>query len=219
MYFMLIYSVEDDKNIAKIITLTLKQQGYEVIVFDNYKDFINAMNTKSPALILLDMMLPDIHGLDIIKEIRENKKWDNIDIIVISADHLLLTKLDSFDLGADDYIEKPFDILELTSRINARFRKKNKNLFFAEFTLDNSKRAITKGDTVISLTEKEFEIITLLVINKSNVVSREMILEKIWGSNEIIETRVIDMHIKTIRKKLDTDKIETVYGLGYKVLD
>lgn len=216
---MLIYSVEDDKNIAKIITLTLKQQGYEVIVFDNHSDFLKAMNSKTPNLILLDMMLPDVHGLDIIKEIRNDKKWDNIDIIVISADHLLLTKLDSFDLGADDYIEKPFDILELTSRINARFRKMNKKLSFGNFLLDNSKRAILKDDVVVSLTEKEFEIMELLIKNKDNVVSREIILEKIWGTNDSIETRAIDMHIKTIRKKLDTDKIQTIYGLGYKVVD
>ncbi len=215
---MLIYSVEDDLNIAKIIKLTLKQQGYEVIIFDNFNSFIKAMNNNIPDLILLDMMLPDIHGLDIIKEIRENKKWDNIDIIVISADHLLVTKLDSFDLGADDYIEKPFDILELTSRINARFRKKNKNLSFENFILDNSKRAVLKDKQIISLTEKEFEILSILLKNKNDVVSREDILNNIWGT-ETIETRAIDVHIKTIRKKLDTDKIQTIYGIGYKVVD
>lgn len=216
---MLIYSVEDDKDIAKIIKLTLKQQGYEVVIFDNYNDFFSAMNKVSPELILLDMMLPDTNGLDLIKDIRKNEKWDDIDIIIVSADNLLITKLDSFDLGADDYIEKPFDILELTSRINARFRKRNKKYFFGEFILDNSKRAIINNSEIFNLTEKEFNILTLLIENKNNVVSRESILEKIWGTNEIIETRAIDMHIKTIRKKLNTDKIQTIYGLGYKVVD
>ncbi len=216
---MLIYPVEDDLNIAKIIKLTLKQQGYEVVVFDCYKEFFEAMENRIPNLILLDMMLPDISGLDIIKSIRNNKKWDDIDIIVISADHLLVTKLDSFDLGADDYIEKPFDILELTSRINARFRKKNKKLSFGDFILDDSKRAVVQNDAIFNLTEKEYEILYLLVKNKNNVVSRETLLEKIWGTNDSIETRAIDMHIKTIRKKINTDKIQTIYGLGYKVVD
>ncbi len=216
---MLIYSVEDDKNIAKIIKLTLKQQGYDVEIFDTYKSFFDAMNNKSPNLILLDMMLPDTNGLDLIKDIRKNKKWDDIDIIIVSADNLLITKLDSFDLGADDYIEKPFDILELTSRINARFRKKNKKNYFGEFILDNSKRAIICNEEIFTLTEKEFDIISLLIDNKNDVVLRETILEKIWGTNDIVETRAIDMHIKTIRKKLNTDKIQTIYGLGYKVVD
>lgn len=218
---MLIYSIEDDQDIAKIIKLTLKKQGYEVSVFSDGKSFFNALEEQSPDLILLDMMLPDMHGLDILKMIRENTKYDGIDVIIISADHLLITKLDGFDLGADDYIEKPFDILELMSRINARFRRKKTKtiLEFDDVKIDTIRRICTKNNINIDLTEKEFELLSYLAINKDDVLNRDKIFEHVWQSKNVVETRTIDMHVKSLRRKLDTKKIISVYGVGYKVID
>ena len=216
----LIYSIEDDKDISLIINKTLSKQGYEIKSFYNANDFYKAFNAQKPNMILLDMMLPDIHGSDILRNIRSNPLNDDIEIIIISANHMLMDKVDGLDLGADDYIEKPFDLLELMSRVAARARRHKKNRIYSlkGITLDLDKRICLNNDKQIDLTVKEFDILAYLFSKKGNVVSRDELFEAIWNSSAI-ESRTLDMHIKAIRSKLNCEDeiIKTVYGIGYKL--
>ena len=217
----IIYSVEDDKDISKIINLTLTKQGYFVKSFYDGTSFFEALKKEKPDMILLDMMLPDYDGLDILKMIRNDKLYDDVFILIISARRMLTDKVDGLDCGADDYIEKPFDILELMSRVNSKFRriKKSSEICFGSLRLDNEYHQAFYKNMKLDLTVKEFQILEMLISAKGKVVSREEILNKIWGDNEELQTRTVDMHIKSIRKKLnDEDIIKTIYGIGYKVI-
>ncbi len=217
----LIYSVEDDDNIANIIKLSLQKQGYDVFVFSNGKSFFEAFENKKPDLVLLDMMLPDISGSEIIKNIRNNMANDDVRIIVISAKSMIVDKVEGLDLGADDYISKPFDLLELISRVNVQKRRQEKNNVFSlgEIDIDIKKRKVIRKGVTISLTKKEFDILSLLLLKHDEVVTREELIKKIWGNEFEYETRTIDMHIKEIRKKLGAEakRIETIYGIGFMV--
>ena len=215
----LIYSIEDDKDIAYIIRIALENSGYEVKSFYDGESFINEFNNKKPDLILLDMMLPKIQGQDLLKIIRSDNTNNDIDIIIISANKLISDKVDGLNLGADDYIEKPFDILELISRVNARFRK-NKNVVYNinGFIINEDKRIITKDSKQYKLTNSEFDILLILLKEKGNIVSRDTLITTLWGNNANYESRTIDMHIKNIRKKLDDQNIIiTVHGVGYRI--
>ncbi|CCZ85063.1 MAG TPA: response regulator transcription factor [Candidatus Caccosoma faecigallinarum] len=216
----LIYSVEDDGNIAKIINKTLTKQGHEVLSFFNGKDFFTTFYQRTPDLILLDIMLPDMDGIDILKKIRENENYDAVEIIILSAKNLLIDKVEGLDLGADDYIEKPFDLLELMSRVNARLRK-HKNIhqiMIKDIQINIASHEVKKNNVVIPLTKKEFEILLYLAKHFNEVVPREDLLNHVWGSHDAgLETRTIDMHIKSLRKKLNDDSIQTIYGIGYKI--
>ena len=217
----LIYSVEDDDNIANIIKLTLQKQGYDVFVFSNGKSFFEAFENKKPDLVLLDMMLPDISGSEIIKKIRNNTINDDVRIIVISAKSMIVDKVEGLDLGADDYISKPFDLLELISRVNVQKRRQEKNnaYLLGDLEIDIKKRKVIRKGVAISLTKKEFDILSLLLLKHDEVVNREELIKKIWGNEFEYETRTIDMHVKEIRKKLGAEgkKIETIYGIGFMV--
>ena len=217
----LIYSVEDDKNISHLINVALSKQGYSVESFYDGETFLRRFNEQKPNLILLDMMLPNIQGSEILKQIRENDENDDIQIIIVSANRMVMDKVDGLDLGADDYIEKPFDILELMSRVNSKARRffKKQRIINGSLTLDIKKHEFYKDGILIELTNKEFEIIELLMKKNGEVVSREELFNHIWG-NDILESRTIDMHIKALRQKIkDTDGriIKSVYGIGYKI--
>lgn len=214
-----IYSVEDDKDISSIIRLALVSAGYEVYSFLDGESFLDAFNNKKPDLVLLDMMLPKISGEEILKYIRNNKLNNDIDIIIISANKLLNDKVMGLNLGADDYIEKPFEILELISRVNARFRKsKSRVLKLKDFEIDEDKRKVTKNDKEYILTNTEFDLLVLLIKNNGKCLSRDEIMEELWGENSNYESRTIDMHIRNIRKKLNDDSIIlTLHGHGYRV--
>lgn len=216
----LIYSIEDDKDIALIINKTLSKQGYDIRTFYDAKTFFQAFEQTKPNMILLDMMLPDMSGQEILKKIRANSLYDDIEIIIISANHMIMDKVDGFDLGADDYIEKPFDILELMSRVQAKARRHKKNkITIGNFTIDFEKRVCTINDEEIQLTTKEYEILALLCKNRGKVISRDDIFEQIWNTDQILESRTVDMHIKSIRAKLKENKdlIKTIYSVGYKI--
>lgn len=217
----LIYSVEDDKNIAHLLKVALSKQGYEVESFYDGESFIKRFKEQKPNLILLDMMLPNIQGDEILKMIREDDENDDIQIIIVSANRMVMDKVDGLDLGADDYIEKPFDILELMSRVNSKARRfyKKQRLVRGNFILDSKKHEFYKDNELIELTNKEFEIMKLLMKKNGEVVSREEIFNNIWG-NGVIESRTIDMHVKSLRSKINDEDgtiIKTVYGIGYKV--
>lgn len=217
----IIYSVEDDKNIAHLLKVALSKQGYIVESFNDGESFIERFKEQKPNLILLDMMLPNIQGGEILKAIRDNEENDDIQIIIVSANRMVMDKVDGLDLGADDYIEKPFDILELMSRVNSKARRffKKQRIIRGNLILDIKKHEFYKDDVLIELTNKEFEIIELLMKKNGEVVSREELFNRIWG-NDVLESRTIDMHIKALRQKInDTDGsiIKSVYGIGYKI--
>lgn len=218
----LIYSVEDDKDISNLINITLSKQGYKIVSFYDGESFFEALEKEVPHMVLLDIMLPGISGTDILAKIRKAAKFNDIDIIIISAKSLIFDKVQGFDLGADDYIEKPFNILELISRVNAKFRrfKKDQEITVQDVTLILNKHIVKKNGVEIQMTAKEFEILALLFSANGDVLTREKILNTIWGFDAIYETRTVDMHIKSIRQKLDDiDKklISTVHGVGYKI--
>lgn len=215
-----IYSLEDDKDIATIINRTLAHQGYEVTTFYNGKSLLAALN-NIPDIILLDIMLPDMSGMDVLKLIRENHLYDDVRIIMVSAKNMLIDKVDALDMGADDYIEKPFDLLELMSRVGAHARriapKKIPNINGLELDLD--KRSCLVDGKVIELSGKEFAILNLLYKAQGDIVSREELFNCIWSTDALVESRTLDMHINSLRKKLGkhSDLIKTVYGVGYKL--
>lgn len=218
---MLIYSVEDDEDISLIINKTLTKQGFTIKSFENGKKFLEQFKIETPDIVLLDLMLPDMSGSDIIKKIRSNQKYDNVHIIVVSAKHMTMDKVENLDLGADDYIEKPFDLLELMSRVEAHARRLRKSnlIKIGDIELDVAKRECIYQNKPVDLTVKEFDILLLLAKNAPNVLSRDQIFEEIWNTNQIVESRSLDMHIKTLRSKLNDDGklIKSIYGIGYKL--
>lgn len=218
---MLIYSVEDDEDISLIINKTLTKQGFTVKSFENGKKFLEQFKLETPDIVLLDLMLPDMSGSDIIKKIRSNQKYDNVHIIVVSAKHMTMDKVENLDLGADDYIEKPFDLLELMSRVEAHARRLRKSnlIKIGDIELDVAKRECIYQNKPVDLTVKEFDILLLLSKNAPNVLSRDQLFEEIWNTNQIVESRSLDMHIKTLRSKLNDDGklIKSIYGIGYKL--
>ncbi|HCX08463.1 MAG TPA: DNA-binding response regulator [Acholeplasmatales bacterium] len=218
---MLIYSVEDDEDISLIINKTLTKQGFTVKSFENGKKFLEQFMLETPDIVLLDLMLPDMSGSDIIKKIRSNQKYDNVHIIVVSAKHMTIDKVENLDLGADDYIEKPFDLLELMSRVEAHARRLRKSnlIKIGDIELDIAKRECIYQNKPVDLTVKEFDILLLLAKNAPNVLSRDQLFEEIWNTNQIVESRSLDMHIKTLRSKLNDDGklIKSIYGIGYKL--
>ena len=219
----IIYSVEDDLDIARIINKTLTKQGYQVYSFQDGKSFIEAFNKQKPDLVLLDLMLPDMNGNDIIKFIRNDIENNEVEIIIISAKRMLMDKVEGLDLGADDYLEKPFDLLELMSRVNARLRRhQNKNiLIYNNLKVDLQKHLVFLDNKEIVCTNKEFDILTYLLQRKGQAVSRDDLLTFLWGDNNSdYESRTIDVHIKSLRVKLndnDGSIIQTIYGIGYKI--
>ena len=219
----IIYSVEDDVDIARIINKTLTKQGYQVYSFQDGKSFIEAFNKQKPDLVLLDLMLPDMNGNDIIKYIRNDIENNEVEIIIISAKRMLMDKVEGLDLGADDYLEKPFDLLELMSRVNARLRRhQNKNiLVYNNLKVDLQKHLVFLDNKEIVCTNKEFDILTYLLQRKGQAVSRDDLLTFLWGDNNSdYESRTIDVHIKSLRSKLndnDGSLIQTIYGIGYKI--
>ncbi len=215
-----IYSVEDDSNIAKIIQLTLTKQGYEVLSFQDGQSFLEAFQERKPDLVLLDLMLPDCNGLDLLRKIRANRNNDSVSIMIVSAKNQVVDKVDGLDLGADDYLEKPFDILELISRVHARLRRVRQEtaITIDKVTIDSERRTCLVEGRDVSLTNAEFTILYELMKASDKVVSRDRLLTVLWGDKDVYESRTVDVHIKSLRNKLDGQgkHIVSVYGIGYK---
>lgn len=220
---ILIYSIEDDEDIALVINKTLSKQGFDVKTYYNGKTFFNDFSINKPNIILLDLMLPDMSGLEILNRIRSKKENDDIRIIIISAKNLTTEKVLALDSGADDYIEKPFDLLELMSRVEAHARRirKNEILQIGNISIDINKRECLVLGKSVELTIKEFDILHLLLSKYPNVVTREDLFNKIWNTNQVFESRTLDMHIKSLRNKLGVEgsKIKSIYGIGYRYND
>lgn len=217
-----IYIVEDDTNIREIETFALKNSGYSVADFECAKDFYKKVAERVPSLVLLDIMLPDEDGLSILRKLRSMPETKKVPIILVTAKTTELDKVKGLDTGADDYLTKPFGVMELISRVKALLRRtegmeKEKSLVLGDIFIDNEKRAVFVQDKHCELTFKEYELLKLLIQNRGIVMARDIIMERIWGTDFEGESRTLDMHIKTLRKKLsDSDRnIKTVRNVGY----
>lgn len=217
----LIYVVEDDKNIQEIEQIALKNSGYQVVTFDTAGDFFDALKTQTPDLLLLDIMLPDMDGLQVLEQVRGQAALRSLPIIMVTAKTTELDKVRGLDMGADDYLSKPFGIMELISRVKALLRrsggKREKNITIGQVCLDEEKHKVTVDGQACELTYKEYELLKLLMANAGVVTSRESILEQVWGTDFEGESRTLDMHIKTLRQKLGASggMIKTVRNVGY----
>lgn len=225
-----IYIVEDEESIRELIHCTLTSNGYNTSLFSNSTDMLSQVVMNLPDMILLDVMLPDIDGFDTLKILKNNIKTKGIPIILITAKSSEIDKVKGLDLGADDYITKPFGILELLARIRACMRRKegcnnsSKLLKTDSISINLDTMEVFKDGELIELTLKEFNLLKLLIQNSKKVLERKDILETIWGYDFIGETRTLDMHIKTLRTKLgdniETPKyIKTIRGIGYKFIE
>lgn len=220
-----IYCVEDDPNIRELIEYTLTSTGFEVSGFENANDFFTQLKICKPNLVLLDIMLPDMDGMDILKSLRLNPETKNLPVIMLTAKSERMDKIKGLDCGADDYITKPFDVLELISRIKAVLRRSGvvesdtSEIVYKEIRLDHNKRLVFVNDEEIILTYKEFELLYMLLEAGGNVVPREKIVLAVWGTDFEGESRTLDVHIRTLRQKLGVagNHIETVRNVGYKV--
>lgn len=220
----LIYVVEDDKNIQEIETFALTNVGYQVQGFALAADFFRALENVLPDLVLLDVMLPDEDGLAIVKKLRARSDTREVPVIMVTAKTTELDKVKGLDMGADDYITKPFGVMELISRVKAMLRRtaaaeREKILYLGNIALDRERHAVTVNGEPIDLTYKEYELLKLLMSNAGIVTTREIILDRIWGIDFEGESRTLDMHIKTLRQKLGSEgaRIKTVRNVGYIV--
>ena len=219
----LIYVVEDDKSIQEIEAFALTNVGYHVEGFGSAREFYEALNREMPDLILLDVMLPDEDGLSIVKKLRARQDTVCIPIIMVTAKTTEIDKVKGLDIGADDYMTKPFGVMELISRVKAMLRRsakpeeKEKVLKLGGIVLDREKHAVYVNDALCELTYKEYELLKLLMVNAGIVTPREVILDRIWGIDFEGESRTLDMHIKTLRQKLKDEgaMIKTVRNVGY----
>ena len=218
-----IYVVEDDKNIREIETFALKNVGYAVEDFDCAHDFYARIAEKRPDLALLDVMLPDEDGLEIVKKMRSKPETRQIPIIMVTAKTTEIDKVKGLDMGADDYMTKPFGVMELISRVKALLRRSNtkesedKVLLLGNVSLDKERHTVSVDGQLCELTYKEYELLKLLMTNAGIVTTREVILERVWGTDFEGESRTLDMHIKTLRQKLKDggSMIKTVRNVGY----
>lgn len=220
----LIYVVEDDSNIREIETFALKNSGYSVVEFGCAKDFYKKIAERIPNLIILDIMLPDDDGLNIVKKLRANPETRRVPIILVTAKTSEIDMVKGLDVGADDYITKPFGIMELIARVKAILRRSDdkteqKTINFADICIDGDKHMVYVDNEPCELTYKEFELLKLLVINAGIVMSRDLIMERVWDTDFEGESRTLDMHIKNLRQKIKNSRIniKTVRNVGYLV--
>jgi len=218
-----IYVVEDDRNIQEIETFTLRNVGYGVEGFDLASSFFEALQKEQPDLIILDIMLPDEDGLTVLKRLRSRRETQKIPVIMVTAKTTEIDKVKGLDMGADDYMTKPFGVMELISRVKALLRRsagpeeKEKHMKMGNILLDREKRAVYVNGEPVELTYKEYELLKLLMVNAGIVTTRDVILDRVWGTDFAGESRTLDMHIKTLRQKLQEEgsMIKTVRNVGY----
>lgn len=220
----LIYVVEDDKNISEIECFALTNAGHEVVECSCGKELDKKLMEKVPDLILLDIMLPDEDGLRILSRIRNAPATKKVPVIMVTAKAMEIDKVKGLDMGADDYLTKPFGVMELISRVKALLRRsgrmENEKMFLVgNLYIDDEKHIVNVAGETIDLTYKEYELLKYMVINQGIVLSRENIMQKIWGCDYEGESRTLDVHIKTLRQKLGDlgAYIKTVRNVGYVI--
>lgn len=226
--------IEDESNIQELIKYNLEKNGYKVILADNGTAGLNEALANVPDLILLDLMLPGLDGLEVCKRLRADKRTRKVPIFMLTARGEELDKVLGLELGADDYITKPFSIKELIARIRAALRRieedrdeelpaveGNKLIRVKDIEIDSEKYEVKKNGEKLSLTLKEFELLKILVENRGKVLTRDFLLDKIWGYDYAGETRTVDVHIRHVRQKLKDEEgsnplVETIRGVGYR---
>lgn len=220
----MIYLVEDDGNIRELVTYALNSMGLEAESFSTPREFWNGISKKLPSLVLLDIMLPEEDGLSILKKLKRTPSTADIPVIMLSAKSSEIDKVNGFELGADDYIAKPFGVMELVARVKARLRGTGSEKELFEYTLGPlyvcpERHVVTVQEKEVALTYKEFEILSMLLRNIGIVLTRDQLLNAIWGYAFDGESRTVDVHIRTLRQKLGVagELIETVRGIGYKI--
>lgn len=217
----MIYIVEDDRNIQEIELFALKNSGYQAMGFETAKDFYKALDSRLPELVLLDIMLPDEDGMSILKRLRSRPDTQRVPVILVTAKTTELDKVKGLDGGADDYIAKPFGVMEMIARVKALLRRSGGSedslLTCGDVTLDGEKRMVFAAGKPVELTYKEFELLRLLMKNHGIVISRDVIMERVWDSSFEGESRTIDVHVRTLRQKLGPSGslIKTIRNVGY----
>ena len=219
----LIYIVEDDESIREIETIALKNSGHMVGAFGSSKEFFKKLDEILPDLVLLDVMLPDGSGYDTIKKLRLNSATKRLPVTMVTAKSTELDMIKGLEDGADDYIKKPFSVMELITRVKALLRRTETDeagvLDVGEIELNHERHAVTVSGKLVELTFKEYELLRYLMANKNIVLSRDSIVLKVWGTEFEGESRTVDMHIKTLRQKLGDagSRIRTVRNVGYVI--
>lgn len=219
----LIYIVEDDESIREIESIALKNSNYIVSAFENAKEFYKKLGELVPDLILLDVMLPDESGYDIVRKLRKRPATQDIPIIMVTAKTTEMDMIKGLDGGADDYIKKPFSIMELITRVKALLRRTAKEepklLKLDDLVIDHEHHVVTVNNEPVDLTYKEYELLRLLMGSQGIVMTRDVIMRSVWDTDFEGETRTVDMHIKTLRHKLGDygSRIKTVRNVGYVI--
>ena len=220
----MIFCVEDDSNIRELVVYTLNATGMSARGFGDGKSFMEAVAKETPELVLLDIMLPGEDGLHILKKLKSTSKTKNIPVIMVTAKGNEYDKVIGLDAGADDYVSKPFGMMELVSRIKAVLRRTRQNKESEEYVIGNLRMVLDShevfvDDESVTLTYKEYELLRKLMKYKKTVLTRDRLLEEIWGYEFTGETRTVHVHIRTLRQKLGSagDMIETVRGVGYRI--
>lgn len=218
--------VDDEEHIVELIRFNLENNGYKVICANNGNDALKLARAEIPQLVLLDLMLPGIDGYDVCREIRKDSSISTMPVIMTTAKGEELDKILGLELGADDYITKPFSVRELVARVKAVLRRTktqyaDKIYKIDDIIIDFQKHEVVKNDVKVELTLKEFELLQILIKNKGRVMTRDFLLDKVWGYEYIGETRTVDVHIRHLRQKIENDDknpkyIETIRGIGYR---
>ncbi|WP_026882364.1 response regulator transcription factor [Clostridium akagii] len=218
--------VDDEEHIVELIKFNLETNGFKVVSASNGIDALKLAKHEVPQLVLLDLMLPGMDGYDVCREIRRDQSISTMPVIMITAKGEELDKILGLELGADDYITKPFSVRELVARVKAVLRRTRVQYIDKTFTFDNvnidfQRHNIVKNDKKVELTLKEFELLQILVTNKGRVMTRDFLLDKVWGYEYVGETRTVDVHIRHLRQKIENDDknpkyIETIRGIGYR---
>ena len=220
----MIWCVDDDNTIRDIEVYTLTQTGFEAKGFSDGISMLEALKTEKPELIVLDIMMPGMDGVEVLKEIRSRTDTRKIPVIMATAKGTEMDKIQGLDTGADDYLVKPFGVMEMVSRIKAILRRCTPEevtnvISIAEITLNDKEHTVSVNGENVALTFKEFEILKMFMSNPGVAFSREKLLSEVWGIDYLGESRTVDMHIKTLRQKLGESgkRIETVIGVGYRM--
>jgi len=222
----MIFCVEDDSNIRELVVYTLESTGFKARGYEDGSSFLKALALETPELILLDIMLPGEDGMELLKKLKASPKTRDIPVIMVTAKGAEYDKVRGLDSGADDYVTKPFGMMELVSRIKAVLRRSSSlsarnedTIVLGDIEINTKKHEVTAGGEVVNLTLKEYELLKRLMKNSNIVLTRDQLLEDIWGYDFDGETRTVDVHVRTLRQKLGKsgERIETVRGVGYRM--
>jgi len=221
---MKIWCIEDDANINNLVVYAMQSAGYDAKGFGNYKGFATAMKYEKPDLIILDVMLPDVDGMEVLRQLKSVPETKKIPVIMLTAKTAEIDKVHALDMGADDYVSKPFGVMELLSRVRAVLRRTSSKsdddvITCRNVTVYPAQHRVEVSGKIVELTLKEYNLLHLMITNIGQVFTRKQLMDKVWGDSYVGESRTIDMHIKTLRQKLETGGyvIKTIRGVGYKI--